>query len=91
MKIILALVLALSSCASPAFAKVDWNSPGCLYTMNASTHDLREYAINKFIPEATQNQKMLIEDLSDQDILVAIQQVECEGLSIPKALEWVGL
>lgn len=102
-----ALILGLSSCGvAPAFANAaamqiirnasvpsftGYDSPECIFTMEGDEDKVRTFVIKKLETQATKNQKMLLDDLSFQDVLVAGQQVYCEGLSVPKALNWIGL
>lgn len=93
-KSILALAFMLSTCGvQPAMASMDdgYNSPECVFTMEADEPEVRDFALKTLLPAADKNQAMLIEDLSFKDTLVAVQIVVCEGKSPKFALEFIGL
>lgn len=92
------LVLGLSSCATtPATAAASvpsftgYDSPECVFTMEGGEDEVRAFVIKKLESEANKNQKMLLDDISFQDVLTSGQEIYCRGQSVPKALEWIGL
>lgn len=89
---ILSLALLLSACgASPAMASMNdlYNSPECVFTMEADEPEVRAFAIETIVPHIDENRAMTFEDYSFKDTLVAIQMVVCEGKTPQEAVNFV--
>ncbi|QQG32252.1 hypothetical protein CkP1_0034 [Citrobacter phage CkP1] len=91
-KIIVALALAVSSCSAvPAMAKADYTSIQCLKFVEGDWEVAKPKLIHDLEAKADKNQKMLIEDLDDNDLVVAGTNLYCENISVPEVLEFIGL
>lgn len=91
-KSIFALIFALSACgAQPALAKADYSSPQCELAVSSDMPVLRGVVIKELEKAADKNQLMLIEDIGDDDVVVAATNLFCENRSAKETLEWIGL
>lgn len=91
-KLILALVFAVSSCtAVPAMAKADYTSIPCIKFVEGDWNVVKPKLIHDLLAGADKNQSMLIEDLSESDLVVAGTNLYCEGATVQQTLEWIGL
>lgn len=92
-KIILGLSLLVSSCA-PAYASLntaDYGSPVCVFSQSVDMDTLREVVTKQLLRAADRNQAMLIDDIGEQDVVVAATNLFCENKSPKAVLEWIGL
>ena len=91
-KFVLALIFAVSSCSAvPAMAKADYTSIPCIKFVEGDWDKVKPKLIHDLEAAADKNQKMLIEDLGESDLVVAGTNLYCENASVPEVLEWIGL
>lgn len=93
---IFALVFALSACgAQPALAveqgNPDYTSIKCLKFVEGDWDVVKPKLMKDLMTAADKNQKMLLEDVSQNDLVVAGTNLYCENISAKAALEWIGL
>ncbi|CCI88612.1 hypothetical protein BN80_038 [Yersinia phage phiR1-RT] len=92
---ILALIFAMTSCSAPAFAS--HSAPNSGYTsiecirFIEGTPGADKKLIKDLAKGATTNQKMLLDDLSEKDMVVAGTNLYCENKSVQEVLQWIGL
>lgn len=92
---ILALIFAVSSCSAPVMASYSTHDSGyttveCIRFMEG-TPGVDEKLVKDLAKGATTNQKMLLGDLSEKDMLVAGTNLYCEKQSVQEVLQWIGL
>lgn len=88
----IALILCLSVVgAQPAMAKANYSSIQCLKFVEGDWSKVKPKLIHDLEAGADKNQKMLIEDVSEDDLVVAGTNLYCEGLTVQQTLEWIGL
>lgn len=91
-KIILAAVLSLSACVgTPAIAEADYTSIPCIKFIEGDWKDQKPRVIKDLLAAADKNQAMLVEDLDDNDLVVAGTNLYCENIPAKDVLTWVGL
>ncbi|AGE48147.1 hypothetical protein [Salmonella phage vB_SenM-S16] len=94
-KLIASLVLVVASCSAvPAHATpgvADYNSIQCLKFVEGDWDTVKPKLIKDLLAGANANQKMLIEDVDQNDLVVAGTNLYCENKSVPEVLEWIGL
>lgn len=91
-KSIFALVFALSACGvQPAMAAADYTSIQCLKFVEGDWDSVKPKLMKELMTAADKNQKMLLEDVSDNDLVVAGTNLYCENITAKAALEWIGL
>lgn len=91
-KLLISLVLAVASCSSaPAMAKADYTSIQCIKFIEGDWEVEKPKLVAELLKAADKNQAMLIEDLSDNDLVVAGTNLYCENISAKATLEWIGL
>lgn len=86
------LIIAIGLFASTAaFANPfdGYNSPECVFTMEADEAEVVEFAKEVIVPKIDKNRAMTFESYSFKDQLVAIQMVVCEGKTPQEAVNFV--
>lgn len=92
-KIILATaLLSLSACVSvPVMAADGYSSIPCIKFIEGDWEDQKPRVIKDLLAAADKNQAMLVEDLDDNDLVVAGTNLYCEKAAAKDVLTWVGL
>lgn len=90
--IILGLIFAVSSCSAvPSYAEANYESIQCIKFIEGDWNKVKPKLIRDLEASADRNQKMLIEDLGDNDLVVAGTNLYCENIPAKDVLTWVGL
>lgn len=95
-KFVLALTVLMASCTAsvPAMAAnygPDYTSIKCIKFVEGDFDVVKPRLIADLLKGADKNQAMLVEDLSENDLVVAGTNLYCENRPVKEVLEWVGL